>query len=46
MMFYIFLYSYSHFKFRGFVFLRQVDPVVKILCSECRGPGFNPWLEN
>ena len=21
-------------------------PVVKILCSEFRGPGFNPWLEN
>ena len=21
-------------------------PVVKIPCSQCRGPGFNPWSEN
>ena len=21
-------------------------PVVKTLCSQCRGPGFHPWSEN
>ena len=21
-------------------------PVGKTPCSQCRGPGFNPWLEN
>ena len=21
-------------------------PVAKTLCSQCRGPGFNPWLGN
>ena len=21
------------------------DPMVKTLCSQCRGHGFNPWLE-
>ena len=21
-------------------------PVAKILCSQCRGPGFDPWLGN
>ena len=21
-------------------------PVAKIPCSQCRGPGFNPWLGN
>ena len=21
-------------------------PVAKILCSQCRGPRFNPWSEN
>ena len=21
-------------------------PVVKTPCSQCQGPGFNPWLEN